>query len=145
MSPLISTLRATSLLLAATQSQANTLVDAIAEVESGYNHQAVGDGKAARGAWQLHKGAWSDAGKRLGERWHFSYAHDKGIARRHAEAYVAILCEGLERHLGRKPTNQEVYAAYRLGLEGFKRFGSYARIPKGVRESCERLNNLVTR
>lgn len=144
MSPLISTLCLTSL-LAVSQAKAYDLVDAISQVESGGNHQAVGDNGSARGAWQLHKAAWEDAGLRLGEKWHWSYAHDKGIARRHAEAYAAILTERLTKQLGRKPTNQEVYAAWRLGAGGFARYGTYARIPERIRESCERVNNLVTK
>lgn len=120
-----------------------SLVDAIAQVESGGDTQAVGDGSRARGAWQMHEGAWEDAGKRLKTNFHFCYAHDKGISRRYAEAYVAILSEGLERHLKRKPTNQEVYAAYRLGLGGFLSYGTYGKVPKRIRESCERVNNLT--
>lgn len=119
------------------------LVDAIAQVESGGDHQAVGDNGSARGAWQMHKAAWLDAGERLKEKWHWSYAHDKGIARRHAEAYVAILTEGLAKRLKRKPTNQEIYAAYRLGLTGFFRYPSYDKLPSRIRESCERVNNLT--
>ena len=118
-------------------------LDAIAQVESGYDHQAVGDGSRARGAWQLHEDAWVDAGKRLKEKWHFSYAHDKGIGRRHAEAYLAIITERLTKRLGRKPTNQEIYACWRLGVSGFFRYPSYSSLPPRIRESCERVNNLT--
>lgn len=119
------------------------LVDAIAQVESGGDCQAVGDNGKARGAWQMHKAAWDESGKRLKASFHFSYAHDKGISRRYAEAYVAILSEGLERHLGRKPTNQEVYAAYRLGLAGFIKRGGMSNLSARFRDSCERVNNLT--
>ena len=119
------------------------LIDAIAQVESGGDHQAVGDGTRARGAWQMHKEAWEDAGKRLGTSFHFSYAHDKGIGRRYAEAYLAIITERLTKRLGRKPTNQEVYACWRLGVGGFFRYPSYDKLPANIRESCERVNNLA--
>lgn len=145
MSHLTSTLWAISLLLTSTQSYAYDLVDAIAQVESGGDHQAVGDNGLARGAWQLHKAAWIDAGERLKKKWHYSYAHDKGIARKHAEAYVSILTERLTKRLGRKPTNQEIYASYRLGVGGFMNFKSYNKLPEHIKESCERVNNLVTK
>jgi hypothetical protein len=139
-----STLRTTKvLLLLATQAYANSpLVDAVGQVESGMNHQAVGrDGE--RGAWQMRLCAWIDAETVLKERWHYSYAHDKGIARRHAEAYLTILTNGLRKHLRREPTVQEIYASYRLGLTGFKRFKNYSKIPADIRDSCERVANLT--
>lgn len=145
MSSLTSTILLTSVLLGASQAKGYTLLDAIAQVESGGDHQAVGDGNRARGAWQMHKFAWQDAGQRLGERWHFSYAHDKGIGRRHAEAYLAIITERLTKHLNRKPTNQEIYACWRLGVGGFLRYGSYLLLPDNIRESCERVNNLTSK
>lgn len=119
-----------------------TLTQAVAEVESGNNTQAVGK-HGERGAYQMKEAAWKDAGLRLKEKWHYCYAHDKGISARHAEAYLAILSEGLTKLIGRKPTNQEIYAAYRLGLGGFRRYGSYANLPASIRESCERVNNLT--
>lgn len=144
MSSLTSTLFLTSILLGS-QAKGYDLLEAIAQVESGGDHQAVGDNNRARGAWQMHKLAWEDAGLRLGERWHFSYAHDKGIGRRHAEAYLQLVGERLTKHLKRKPTNQEIYACWRLGVGGFIRYGSYSRLPENIRESCERVNNLTSK
>lgn len=118
------------------------LTDSIGMIESGMDHQAVGDNGAARGAWQLHKAAWADAGKRLGLKFDWAYAHDKGIGRRYAKAYVELTVERLEMRLGREPSPQEVYAAWRLGVGGFMKRGGYARLPLFIKASCERLANL---
>lgn len=121
------------------------LVDSIGQIESGMNHQAVGDGGAARGAWQLHKAAWADSGKRLGLKFNWAYAHDATIGRKYAKAYVEIVVESLKKRLGRDPVPQEVYAAWRLGIGGFFSRGGYEGIPKSVKSSCERLANLYNR
>lgn len=121
------------------------LVDSIGEIESGMNHQAVGDNGSARGAWQLHKEAWIDAGKRLGLKFPWPYAHDGAIGRRYAKAYAELVIEQLQRKLERDPTPQEVYAAWRLGVSGFFKRGGYSGVSKSIKASCDRLANVYNK
>lgn len=120
------------------------LVDSIGQIESGMDHQAVGDRGAARGAWQLHREAWIDAGKRLKLKFPWPYAHDASIGRKYARAYAELVIEQLQRKLERDPTVQEVYAAWRLGVGGFFKRGGYAGVSKSIKASCERLANVYS-
>jgi len=120
------------------------LVYSIGMIESGMNHEAVGDDGHARGACQMHRAAWIDSGNRLGLRDNWWSAHNPTIGRKYATAYTEILIERLTRHLERKPSPQEVYAAWRFGVGGFMMRGGYAGMPRHVKESCDRLWNIYS-
>ena len=105
----------------------NTLVNAVGQVESGMVHRAIGDGGASRGAWQITRAAWQDvsrlrklSGESIWPSWKRG-AHREGVARDYASSFLALLNSHLSSKLGRPPTVQELYAAYNLGLDGFRR------------------------
>lgn len=104
----------------------HTLVNAIGWVESGMDHRAIGDGGASRGAWQITRAAWQDVDRlrrSVGERtqpWKTG-AHNPVHAHEIASNFLSLLNSRLSTKLGRPPTVQELYAAYNLGLDGFRR------------------------
>lgn len=125
------------------------LVDAVAEVESGRNHRAVGDHGQAHGAWQIHWPAWKDVNTSRRERglnvYGFPYAHDPKVSRLYAREYLAILSNRLEKHLNRPPTAAEIYMAYRIGVAGFKKRGFYLqRCPRDDVDAACRIQNILS-
>jgi hypothetical protein len=122
------------------------LINSIGMVESGMNHRSIGDRSKARGAWQMHKGSWADAGKRLGLSYSWAvYSHDKEISKKYAKAYLECIVSRLSPFLKREPTPQEVYAAWRMGAEGFLNSGGYQNLGSRIKDSCERVNNLYSK
>lgn len=126
------------------------LVDAVAQVESGGDHQARGDRGRAAGAWQLHREAWADVSamrRKAAYRTHTyaKWATDPGIARAYASDYLALLAGRLGQRYGRPPSCAEIYAAYNLGLTKFvQRYGArLADVPASVKTACNRLEILV--
>lgn len=90
-------------------------LDRVAIIESGYNHLAVGDNGAARGAYQLHEAAWTDAMGELKQDWPWRQdAFHADRSRQACRAYFKII----ERRMikdGYVPTKQRLYMCYNLG------------------------------
>jgi len=125
-----------TLLLSAVGLQAQPIttqfIDRVAIIESNFNYAAVGDSKKARGAWQLHEGAYQDAMK-----WYeitngkneSNYvmtaairpwkdcAHDPYISRIVATYYFKLLEHRFNKR-GIKPTQLQLYMAYNMGFSG---------------------------
>lgn len=128
------------------------VLDAIAVVESGTNHAARGDRTRAgvwraRGAWQIHRGTWDDACRRLGihpQNWPWAtYAHNPQSARVVAAEILRWFRERLSAR-GVFPSPERLYACWRHGLAGFCRH-SYRvdRCPKLTRERAWRVAELA--
>lgn len=125
----------------------NRLVEAVAQVESGVRHGAVGDHGRARGAWQIHRAAWEDvsrvraaAGLRT---YRYGAAHDPATARAYASDFLGLLRARFITRTGRRPGIAELYCAYNLGLDGFARSGyRVARCPAATRAAAEGVYNL---
>lgn len=98
-----------------------SVLDAIAHVESGHNHAAIGDAGKARGAWQMHAAAWNDSARRLGVTWSHDHAHDATKARRIAAEHLRWLEAQFTRRTGRQPTTGDSYALWNLGVGGYAR------------------------
>jgi hypothetical protein len=64
------------------------LLDAIAEVESGGNCRAVGDGGLAIGPYQIHKAYWRDGTRLLKVQWPYKEAQDPIKGRQVVNAYL---------------------------------------------------------
>lgn len=109
-------------------------LDSVAMIESNFNPNAVGDGTKARGAYQLHQGAWTDACKWLeyndkgsydGYAWSFTtiagnwkkYAHDPVFSRIVAKGYFSLLQYRFQKR-GINPTPIQLYMAYNMGFAG---------------------------
>jgi len=125
------------------------LTTAILEMESGARHGAIGDHGRAHGGWQLWRGAWRDVSTQRQQRhepvWSYAYAHDPAVSRLYASDYVLILQRRLTLELHRPVTPGELYAAWRLGVEGFKRrHFELAQCSPDVRDSVQRLGRLLT-
>lgn len=124
------------------------LLDAIAQVETGGDHAAIGDHGRARGAWQMHRVGWADVNgvRALTGRRQVRYAaaNDPRTARAYAEEYMGIVIRRLSARLGRQPGAQEIYAAWNLGLDGFARRGfSLAKCPPSTQAAAQNVLNLT--
>lgn len=92
------------------------MLDALAWTESRNNPAAIGDGGDARGAYQLHRGAFLDAQEAAGGvwgPWEVS-AHDPKVSRAAARAYCGII-EARLRRAGLTPTPTRVWLAWSMG------------------------------
>jgi hypothetical protein len=96
---------------AADDDQIERLLDAIAQVESRGEHNAVGDGGRAVGMYQIHRKYWQDGTRILGVDWQYRDASDPVKARRVVRAY---LC-----HYGRNRTLLEMARIHNGGPKGY--------------------------
>lgn len=114
----------------------------LALIESGNERHAVGDGGRSRGAYQLSRSAWADVSRvrRAQSLTVYSWrdgAHDPIRSRLYAVTYLDLLRQRLSSALGHPPTDADVYAAYNLGFDGFRRRGfSLSRCPSRTREGA---------
>jgi len=119
------------------------ILDILGLIESGNDRRAVGDGGRSRGPYQMSRAAWSDVTRH--RRAHrlpvYSWrdgAHDPARSRVYAATYLDLLRRRLTSALGHPPADVELYAAYNLGFEGFRRRGfSLSRCPRSTREAAE--------
>lgn len=130
------------LLLASTLSA--SVIDAIARVESGNNHAAVGDSGKAHGAWQMHRAAWDDAAKRLNVAWPFSDAHNPAKALAIATEHLRWLTAQFERRTGRTATPSDQYALWNLGVAGYAtRSWDISKCPTITQRAVQKLNTYL--
>ena len=130
------------------------LIHAFALTESpphGIDHNAIGDGGKARGAWQMHFAAWWEASASLKSAGyktapHAIGAHDPALAHTHAKEYMAITHKRLAKRMGREPNAFELYAAWNLGVGGFAELGfKIDACPSATRNGIQRLKIHLTR
>jgi len=95
-----------------------TLLDAIALVESGNRSNAIGDKGRAIGAYQIHRAYWKDGTRLLGVKWGYGDAFDPGKARRVVRAYL--------RHYGREKSLIEMARIHNGGPRGYKKRATLA-------------------
>lgn len=104
------------------------LIDKFAMIESNYNHNAVGDGGKALGAWQMHKNAVDESlstlyrktgndMRSLGMGWNKGTMFDPLQSRMIAKAYMLILEEQMIK-LKVQPTPIKLYMAWNMGFTG---------------------------
>ena len=103
-------------------------LDAIQKVETGGEANpdlAVGDGSKARGRFQFHKEAWADCSKIRKEMGLAVYPYSKAshpvIAQAYATTWLTALRERITAEIGRPAMAHEVWLAFNLGFNGFKR------------------------
>jgi hypothetical protein len=136
------------------------LVDKFAIIESNYNHEAVGDGGKALGAWQMHKAAVYESVTNLYRRtgtdlrgryfdftFNMKFMKEPVISRMLAKEYMCIL-EKQFTTLKVKVTPIKLYMAWNMGFSGAKNYdfniNSYAL--DGKRTSIlKRANYILSR
>ena len=74
--------------------QIEPLLDAIRQVESGGDCNAVGDGGKAIGPYQIHRDYWTDGTSFLGVEWPYEDVRDEKKARAVVRAYLLHYGEG---------------------------------------------------
>lgn len=121
---------------------------AIAQVETGADHDAVGDGGRSRGAWQMSEAAWMDVTRRRTKYglavypWSAAHRHNPSVI--YATDHLITLNDRLSSALKREPTPQELYAAWNLGYTGFKRRKFLlSRCPAATRNAAERVATIA--
>jgi hypothetical protein len=113
----------------------NSLATAVAIAESNNRPDAVGDSGKARGAYQMWRIAWDQTNKLRKsdglKQYPWAYAHDQWVGRMYAVDYLRWCGAVMEKHLKRKPTYWEVYAAFARGPTTFieEHDCSYASLP----------------
>ena len=121
-----------------------SVLDAVAFVESGGKHSAVGDAGKARGAWQMHRAAWQDAAARLRVAWPFTDAHDLHKARLIAAEHLRWLNAQFVQRTGRTPTPADSYALWNLGVAGYaRRNWDLSRCPEITQRAVRKLNSFL--
>lgn len=114
-----------AVLLMAVAMPSEKMVDAVAQTESNFKHESVGDNGRAIGAWQVWESAWKTAND-------FRASHNQTrINRRtatpaqHREIARWLLAWHMDRlsASGVALTPQHVYLSYSMGFAGFKAIG----------------------
>ncbi len=90
-----------------------TLLDAIAQVESGNRPNAIGDKGRAIGAYQIHRAYWKDGTRILRVKWSYAEAFDPKKARRVTRAYL--------RHYGKGRSLIEMARIHNGGPRGYRK------------------------
>ena len=135
-------------LLAQNTLVSDTFVEAVAQIESGGDSQAVGDAGKAAGRWQMHEAAWADiTSYRLRKGWQvwpYDQAQDASVARLYARDYLTMLENRLRNALGDQVTVEMIYAAYNMGFGNFrKREFLVENSPAATRAACSRVSQLL--
>ena len=101
------------------------LLEAIGQVESGMNRNARGDNGLARGAYQLHASAWSDANLLLEMEGHYSYSfgqwRDATAQDMTALAYLRVIRSRLASLGIPTPTPEVIALCWNRGVLGAHR------------------------
>lgn len=99
----------------------DSLLDAIAQVESNGDAHAVGDNGRALGMYQIHRAYWRDGIRLLGVAWDYACAKDPDKARRVVRAYLL--------HYGRGRTLLDMARIHNGGPAGYRKRATlkYAR------------------
>ena len=97
------------------------LLPLLATVESGGDPNAVGDGGAARGLYQIHRGYWSDGCRELKVQWPYRDAVRPDRARQVVIGYLKRYGRHYEKSTGRKATLETLGRIHNGGPTGWKK------------------------
>ncbi len=103
-------------------------IDDIEQVESAGKACAIGDGGKAIGSFQFWSTAWADCSKVRKEQGLPVYPYAPGArspkrSREYATTWLNHLRHRLSQDIGREANIAEVWLAYNLGYEGFRKYG----------------------
>ena len=103
------------------------LLNAIAAVESGHVHHAVGDRGASLGAWQMQADAWADANnhrRRLGSVQHpRSSWRDPLVQEEMAASFLRVIRQRFAAAGIPRPTPEQIAVVWNRGWSAAKRIG----------------------
>lgn len=132
-------------LAATTWNPDNRLLDAVCQIESSGGRYVYGDGGRSLGPFQIQKAAWSDVSMWRKKRSLpiYDYRQDvlnPQINRIYAANYITIIYERLQNQYKRDPRPSEIYAAYNMGLNSFRKCNyDLTRINPVTAGKCRRL------
>lgn len=122
--------------------------NAVSQIESGGNYEAIGDGGKSVGAWQMHIAAWITANQ-----WRKAHNlptikrtewRNKENQRAMAGAYLYWCKNQLIKGGVKNPTYIEIYIAYGWGYSNFKDVGfDLTKVPPAKLDAAERVNNIT--
>ena len=123
------------------------LVVAVGNVESGMNHNALGDQRRARGAWQMWALAWIDGNGQLKKEGRQTYPYGDF---QNPKASYAVASAYLRACVGRlagagvtNPTPEQIYLCFAMGFKNFSACGfDPARCPEKKVDAAKRVRNL---
>ena len=119
----------------------DSFLDRVAFIESSNNPKAIGDGGLARGMFQFHRAAWTDAQRispAIGDYETGSLCPQR--SRLAAKSYLTHLENRFEKRTGRKPSQQELYAVWQCGFGRFFQLGGkLENCPASTRKACEKI------
>ena len=125
------------------------LLDAVCQLESGGGRYLYGDNGLSLGHFQIQKGAWSDVSVWRAKRNLAIYDYQKDVLnpkinRLYASDYLTIIYQRLEQKCGRQPLPSEIYAAYNMGLNNFRRCNyDLAQVNPITAGKCRQLEALL--
>ena len=99
----------------------NTLLDAIAYVESNYNDSAVGDGGTAVGRYQLHRIYVDDVNRIAGTHYTYSDRYDPVKSRQMVIIYLTYYGDLYTRTTGNVATNEVLARIHNGGPYGYRK------------------------
>lgn len=125
----------------------DTVIPAVAMVESGMDYRAVGDSGRALGAWQVWGVAWETAndwrskhGLPPVSRWRW---RDPAAQREVAFALLSWHRDRLQANGVKHPSIQQLYLSYAMGHAAFMRIGFNPLLaPARKRDAAQRVQNL---
>ncbi len=132
-------------MLLATSLVTTDFVNRVAQVESNYDHTAVGDHGRAVGAWQMWEVSWRDTNNYLERKGipsiSWSRRHEPVIQRRMAIHFLMLQEQRLQNNAGiARPTEEQLYLAFSMGYQGFARCGfDPKKVPQVKLRALERL------
>ena len=122
--------------------------NAVSQIESGGNYEAIGDGGKSVGAWQMHIAAWITANQ-----WRKANGlptikrtewRNKENQRAMAGAYLYWCKDQLIKGGVKNPTYIQIYIAYGWGYSNFKDVGfDLTKVPAEKLDAAERVNNIT--
>jgi len=121
------------------------LLDALCQVESSGGRFVSGDAGRSLGHFQIQKAAWADVvewrnNQSLPTHDYQTHVFDSRISRLYAADYLTILHTRLKSQYNREPTAGELYAAYNMGLSGFKKCHyDLAQVNLVTRGKCKKI------
>jgi hypothetical protein len=145
LSALIIYLFASLCLEAATWRPDERLLDALCQVESSGGRFVSGDGGRSLGHFQMQKASWADVldwrkKQNLPTHDYQTHVFDSRISRLYAADYLTILHTRLKSQYNREPTAGELYAAYNMGLTGFRKCNyDLAQVNPVTRGKCKQI------